>query len=168
MGCSLVRHRASSRNLRVMEDAREALTAARAVFDSMGASAWADRATAEAERISGRRPRESGLTPTEQHVAELAAAGRTNREVAANLYLSLKAVEANLSRVYRKLAIRGRGELAARLRPRDHVRGWRRQRFAASLCRAGRREAGAPAAPPSAIGPANRKLGETSGTVTYG
>jgi DNA-binding CsgD family transcriptional regulator len=95
--------------------AREALTAARAIFDSIGASAWAARATAEAERISGRRQQPSGLTPTEQHVAELAAAGRTNKQVAAEMHLSVKAVEANLSRAYRKLEIRGRSELATRL-----------------------------------------------------
>ena len=103
--------------------AREALGTARVVFDSIGASAWAARAIAEAERISGRRPHPGGLTPTEQHVAELAAAGLTNKEVAAEMHLSVKAVEANLSRVYRKLAIRGRRDLDARLQGSDDLSG---------------------------------------------
>jgi DNA-binding CsgD family transcriptional regulator len=106
------------RRLKDRRAAREALAASRAIFDSIGASAWAARATGEADRISGRRPQPSGLTPTEQQIAELAAAGRTNKEVAAEMHLSVKAVEANLSRVYRKLAIRGRSQLMrARLPP---------------------------------------------------
>ena len=48
-------------------------------------------------------------------MAELVAAGRTNREVAAELFLSVKTVEANLSRIYRKLGVRSRTELASRL-----------------------------------------------------
>ena len=55
------------------------------------------------------------LTETERRVAELAASGLTNREVAAQLFMSPKTVEANLARVYRKLGIRSRAELGARL-----------------------------------------------------
>jgi DNA-binding NarL/FixJ family response regulator len=51
------------------------------------------------------------LTPSEQRVAELAASGMTNRDVAAKLFISHKTVEVNLSRVYRKLGIRARVEL---------------------------------------------------------
>jgi DNA-binding CsgD family transcriptional regulator len=51
------------------------------------------------------------LTASEQRVAELAAAGITNREMAAALFISPKTVEANLSRIYRKLSIRSRAEL---------------------------------------------------------
>jgi DNA-binding CsgD family transcriptional regulator len=51
----------------------------------------------------------------ETRVAALVASGRTNREVAAELFLSVKTVEANLSRVYAKLSVRSRTELAARL-----------------------------------------------------
>ena len=70
---------------------------------------------AEAARISGRAPATPGLTQTERRVAERVAAGRTNKEVAAELYLSVKAVEANLSKIYRKLGIRSRTELARAL-----------------------------------------------------
>ena len=65
------------------------------------------------------RPAAPGeLTETERRVAELAAAGLTNREVAQRLFLSVKTVEANLARVYRKLATASRAELGARMRTR--------------------------------------------------
>ena len=53
------------------------------------------------------------LTPTEARVAELVAAGGTNREVADALFVSVHTVEANLKRIYRKLGIRSRTELAS-------------------------------------------------------
>jgi DNA-binding CsgD family transcriptional regulator len=53
------------------------------------------------------------LTPTEQQVAQLAATGRTNREIAQELFITVKTVEANLSRVYRKLGVHSRAELIA-------------------------------------------------------
>jgi DNA-binding CsgD family transcriptional regulator len=55
------------------------------------------------------------LTPTEERVAELVADGQTNKEVAQALFLSEKTVEANLTRIYRKLGVRSRTGLAARL-----------------------------------------------------
>jgi DNA-binding CsgD family transcriptional regulator len=55
------------------------------------------------------------LTETERRVAELAATGRTNREVAQELFMSPKTVGANLERVYRKLGIKSRAELGARM-----------------------------------------------------
>ena len=57
------------------------------------------------------------MTETEQRVAELAAAGRRNGEIAAALLMSVRAVEANLTRSYRKLGIRSRSELASRVSP---------------------------------------------------
>ena len=55
------------------------------------------------------------FTESERRVAELAASGLTNRDVAARLFMSPKTVEAHLSRVYRKLGIRSRAELGARM-----------------------------------------------------
>jgi DNA-binding CsgD family transcriptional regulator len=105
------------RRLKNRRAARDALTLAREIFESIGASAWTARATSETARISGRRPQPNVLTPTEQRIAELAATGRTNKEIAAELHLSVKTVEANLSRIYRKLAIRGRTELPKHIPP---------------------------------------------------
>ncbi len=93
--------------------ARKALGEAVAVFESLGAPLWAERARAELERVPGRRTAGEGLTPTEQQVAQLAATGRTNREIAQQLFVTVKTVEANLSRIYRKLGVRSRAELIA-------------------------------------------------------
>jgi DNA-binding NarL/FixJ family response regulator len=85
---------------------REALS----VFESLGTTLWAERARAELNRASGARAR-AELTASERRVAELAATGVTNREMAAALFISPKTVEATLSRIYRKLNIRSRAEL---------------------------------------------------------
>jgi DNA-binding CsgD family transcriptional regulator len=97
-------------------EAGEALGRARSIFEELGAPLWTARAEAERQRIPMRRKARSDmLTPTEERVAELAATGRTNREVAQALFISPKTVEANLSRVYRKLGIRSRAELGAKM-----------------------------------------------------
>jgi DNA-binding CsgD family transcriptional regulator len=96
--------------------ARESLTHALAVFDELGARLWSERARAELRRIGGRAPAAPGvLTPTEERVAALVAAGRTYREVADALFISPKTVQWNLSKIYRKLGVRSRAELAAKL-----------------------------------------------------
>jgi DNA-binding CsgD family transcriptional regulator len=93
--------------------ARQALEEALAIFEELGARLWAEKARGELRRISGRRPAEVELTETERRVAELAARGRTNKEIAAELFMGVSTVEAHLSHVYRKLGIRSRTELAA-------------------------------------------------------
>ncbi len=103
------------RRARKKRAARESLQAALAVFDSLGARLWSDKARAELARIGGRAPGPGALTPTEERVAALVATGRTYREVADELFISPKTVQWNLSKIYRKLGIRSRGELAARL-----------------------------------------------------
>ena len=96
--------------------ARQCLQAARAGFEALGCPGWARAAAAELDRVSGRRPAPAGgLTPGERRVAELAAAGLPNKEIAAQLYLSVSTVEAHLSRVYAKLGVRSRAQLARRL-----------------------------------------------------
>ena len=77
----------------------------------MGTPLWAERARAELARTRSEPTRAPGLTPSEQRVAELAASGMTNRDIAAALFISPKTVEANLSRIYRKLGIHTRAEL---------------------------------------------------------
>jgi DNA-binding CsgD family transcriptional regulator len=96
--------------------ARESLQRALQIFEQLSAPLWADRASAELARIGLRPAAPLGLTSTEERVAELAAAGHTNREIAQALFLSVHTVEDNLRRIYRKLAIRSRTELAAKAR----------------------------------------------------
>jgi DNA-binding CsgD family transcriptional regulator len=93
-------------------DARRALDEAREIFVRVGTPLWAERAQQELARVPGRAPAGDALTPTERQVAALVAEGRSNKEVAAALFVTVKAVEANLSRVYSKLGIRSRSELA--------------------------------------------------------
>ena len=72
---------------------------------------------------AARRGSGDELTPTEQRVASLVAEGRTNREVARELVVSVRAVEANLTRVYAKLGVRSRAELALASGPDRGSRG---------------------------------------------
>jgi DNA-binding CsgD family transcriptional regulator len=97
--------------------ARAALEEALAVFDDLGARLWAAKASDELARISGRRPAAEQLTATEHKVAALAASGRSNKEIAAELYMGVSTVEAHLSAVYRKLGVR-RAELGTWLAAR--------------------------------------------------
>jgi DNA-binding CsgD family transcriptional regulator len=103
------------RRSRKKRPARESLQRALEIFDELGTRLWSDRARAELARIGGRAPSEIDLTPTERRVAELIAAGGTYREVADALFISPKTVQWNLSKIYRKLGIRSRAQLAASL-----------------------------------------------------
>jgi DNA-binding CsgD family transcriptional regulator len=93
--------------------AGDTLDRALAVFEKAGAAQWADRTRAELTRLGLRRPAGDTLTPREEQVARRAAAGATNREIAADLSMSAKTVEADLARAYRKLGIHSRAELGA-------------------------------------------------------
>lgn len=109
------------RRQRRKSSARELLGSALERFDAAGASQWAERSRVELGRIGGRRATPAGtLSATESEIARLVAAGRTNREVAAALHLSARTVEWNLSRLYRKLGVRSRTELASALGPGNH------------------------------------------------
>jgi DNA-binding CsgD family transcriptional regulator len=97
--------------------ARDPLARALELAARCGARPLAARALDEL-RAAGARPRRpwrtgvDALTPSELRVARLAAEGRSNREIAGELYVTLKAVEGHLARVYAKLGIDGRGQLA--------------------------------------------------------
>jgi DNA-binding CsgD family transcriptional regulator len=103
------------RRRRQKRAAAGALQEAARTFEEIGTLLWATRARAEFERVIGSPAGNTNLTPSEQRVAELAASGRTNREVAAAMFISPKTVEANLARIYRKLGIRSRAELGQRI-----------------------------------------------------
>jgi DNA-binding NarL/FixJ family response regulator len=106
------------RKARQKRPAREAIESALAHFEALGAAGWAARTQAELGRIGG-RTRVGGLTAAEQRVATLVADGRTNREVAAALFLAERTVASHLSRVYAKLGVRSRTELARKLETSD-------------------------------------------------
>jgi DNA-binding CsgD family transcriptional regulator len=104
------------RRLRQKRAARDAITASLETFTKLGARLWVERAAREQARISGSRPTQtSRLTETESRVAALVAAGRANKQVAAELHVTVRTVESNLTSIYRKLGIRSRGQLAATL-----------------------------------------------------
>ncbi|MFD1931128.1 AAA family ATPase [Nonomuraea mangrovi] len=103
------------RRRRQKRAAAEALRAAVRVFDELGTSLWAARARAELERVTTSPSGGAELTPSERRVAELAASGMTNRQVATAMFISPKTVEANLARVYHKLGIGSRAELGQRM-----------------------------------------------------
>ncbi len=102
--------------------ARDDLSAAAAAFEALGAAAWQRRAVEELGRIAGRAPSAWDLTGSERRVAELAAAGRSNREIAAELVVSPRTVESQLSAAYRKLDVRSRSQLRDALAAPDGER----------------------------------------------
>ena len=106
------------RRARQKRTAREAITAALEGFEACGAAGWAEKARAELGTIGG-RTRIEGLTPAEGRIAALVAEGRTNREVAAALFLTEHTVATALTRVYRKLGVRSRTELARLAQTQD-------------------------------------------------
>ena len=116
-GRTLLALGATQRRAKKRAAARSSLTDALAVFDRLGARLWAERARDELARIGGRTAAGDELTEAEQRIAALVAAGRSNREVAAALFLTQHTVETALTRIYRKLGVRSRTELAGRLRP---------------------------------------------------
>ncbi len=113
------------RRARRRKEARTALRSALERFERLGAAPWAERARSEL-RASGETLRHrkamaaDELTPQELQVAMLVAKGATNRETGAALFLSPKTIETHLGRVYRKLNVRSRTELAALL-ARDEI-----------------------------------------------
>jgi DNA-binding CsgD family transcriptional regulator len=103
------------RRARQKAAARATLERALEIFEQLPSRLWAAQARRELEQISGRPARTGALTPTETRVAEVVAAGRSNAEAAQELFMSPKTVEWNLSKIYKKLHVRSRAELVAKL-----------------------------------------------------
>jgi DNA-binding CsgD family transcriptional regulator len=99
------------RHSRSRRDADEALRRAHDIFADLGATAWAQRATAEQARLGLTRSSALTLTPTEAQVARLAGAGLSTRDVAAELGISPRTVETHLASLYGKLGVTSRAEL---------------------------------------------------------
>jgi DNA-binding CsgD family transcriptional regulator len=99
----------AQRKARQRREATDSLDQAIATFGQLGAARWQELATAQRARLAPGT--DELLTPTERRVAELVASGRSNPEIAATLFVSVKTVEANLTRIYRKLGLRGRVDL---------------------------------------------------------
>jgi DNA-binding CsgD family transcriptional regulator len=95
--------------------ARRSLEQAATAFDEIGSPGWAEQARSELARVGARPPRARGeLTPTERRVAELAAEGLANKEIARALFVTVHTVEAHLTHAYAKLGVRSRAQLAQR------------------------------------------------------
>ena len=103
------------RRHRQREASQATLCEALSVFEDLKTPLWAERARAELARANVRPTRSADLTPTERRIAELVASGMTNRDVAAEMFISPKTVEANLGRIYGKLDIHSRAELGHRM-----------------------------------------------------
>jgi DNA-binding NarL/FixJ family response regulator len=103
-------------------DARRELRTAHDMFAAMGADRFAEQAAAElratGERARARTPEIAvDLTPQETRVAELAAAGASDSEIAAQMFISPSTVDYHLRKVFRKLHVTSRTQLAGRLKP---------------------------------------------------
>jgi len=104
----------AARSYRSWQIAREALGQAAALFDLIGSDGWAAQSRAELTHVSGRRPNDTGgLSSAEHQVVALAARGQPNKQIAAQLHLSVYTVESHLAHAYRKLGVSSRSQLAA-------------------------------------------------------
>jgi len=136
--CRLVPERARAhqvygewlRRQRRRRDARDQLRCAFEMFDEMGMTAFAGRARAELRATGERaRPRSLGspevLTPQEAQIARLAAERLSNREIASQLFISDRTVEYHLHKVFRKLDVTSRAQLARTFPDHKQTPAWR-------------------------------------------
>jgi DNA-binding CsgD family transcriptional regulator len=119
LGRTLLALGATQRRSKRRREARQTLEESLAIFERIGAALWAERARAELKRISGRAATPGALTPAEERVAALVADGKTNKEVAAALFLSDRTVEGHLAHIFGKLGVKHRTEVAAALAARQ-------------------------------------------------
>jgi DNA-binding CsgD family transcriptional regulator len=117
------------RRERRRREARDQLAAAVEMFDAMGMEAFAGRARAEL-RATGERARARGpgapdvLTPQEAQIARMVAGHLTNREIAARLFISASTVEYHLRKIFRKLGVTSRGQIARTLQDHEETPSW--------------------------------------------
>ncbi|SNT20182.1 regulatory protein, luxR family [Asanoa hainanensis] len=92
---------------------RSALVEALAAYAAVGATPWLAAAEAELSRLDGGQG--PGLSETERRIVDLVLSGATNREIARATHLSVKAIEAKLTRLYRRHGVRNRAQLTRAL-----------------------------------------------------
>ena len=114
LGRTLLVKGTAERRARRKSAAAESFAAALAIFEQLGAPLWAGKARQELAATAPRPPA-GKLTPTECRVADLIAQGRTNREVARAMYITENTVQTHVRHIFKKLGVRSRTELAARL-----------------------------------------------------
>jgi DNA-binding CsgD family transcriptional regulator len=117
------------RRQRRRRDARDQLRTAFEMFDAMGMAAFAGRAQAElratGERARPRSPQAArALTPQEEQIARLVAGYLTNREIAARLFISASTVEYHLRKIFRKLGVSSRAQLARTIHDPEEIPAW--------------------------------------------
>jgi DNA-binding CsgD family transcriptional regulator len=113
---TLLEKGAIQRRAKQKRAAKHTLEQSLTLFEEIGAQMWTSRARDELSRIGLRRATQSqGLTAAQTRVADLAAAGMSNREIASTLYMSTRSVESHLTKVYRELGLRSRSQLATAL-----------------------------------------------------
>ena len=116
LGRALLTRAHLERRRRRAAAARTSLAAAERLFKELHAASWLDQVGAELARGGGAvLACVELLTESERRVAAEVARGASNREIGERLYVSVKTVEATLTRIYRKLEVRSRTQLAARL-----------------------------------------------------
>jgi DNA-binding CsgD family transcriptional regulator len=113
---TLLLYAVALRRAKRRREARGALCEAQLGFEELGAARWVERARGELARISGPAPRSGGLTETERRIADLVTSGRSNKQIAAELHITVRTVESNLTRIYRKLGVASRGQLTQLVR----------------------------------------------------
>ncbi len=116
LGRTLLEKGSLERRAKRKTAAKHTLEQALQILEPLGAALWVARALDELGRIGLRRAVVTeGLTPAQARVAELAAGGATNREIAHTLYMSGRTVASHLTKIYRELGIRSRAQLATAL-----------------------------------------------------
>ncbi|HZO65530.1 MAG TPA: AAA family ATPase [Kribbellaceae bacterium] len=118
--CELARARVA-RQARRRSLARSAYASAIEQLEALGAVPWRDIAAAELARLDDPgRQGSAELSDAERTIVEMLHSGATNREIAGALYLSVKAVESQLTRLYRRFNVRNRTQLLRAVDPRTH------------------------------------------------
>lgn len=106
------------RRLKQRRTARQTLSEAMTTFENAQSALWAGRAREELARISGPLSRPDELTATERRVAELITQGMSNQAAATELVVTVRAIESTLTKIYAKLGVKSRTQLASHLRDR--------------------------------------------------